>query len=175
MGRTRIGVAALAAALAVTGAAARADADWVIKLGAQYEVLPDLPQADAWAFAFNSIYEYNFAGPVWFEMGSGLAVNGTYFDWHVVEAGLVGKFPIGKIVPTFRAAFIFDWRQFFEDESGRDVSNFILGASFGPGVRFLFGDSGRAILIELGFIGGKLMRDPKDAYFAILPQVGFDF
>lgn len=162
--------------MAVMGHAARADANWVFKLGAQYEVEPDLPAEDAWAFTAGFINEYHFAGPVWFEFGSDFAVNGTYFDWSVVEAGLLCKFPIGKVAPTFRAAFVFDWRQFFEDQgAARSTSNFILGAAFGPGVRFMFGDTGRGLLMELGFLAGKLLREPKEPFFAILPMVGFDF
>lgn len=156
-------------------AAARSSA-WTFKPGAQYEVKPKLPEEDAWAFAMAFVNEYNFAGPVWFEFGTGIAVNGTYFDWNF-EAGLLGKFPIGKVVvPTFHAAVIFDWREFFEAQSGStSTANFILGAIFGPGVRFTFGEAERAVLIELGFVGGKLLRQPKEAYFAILPTLGFQF
>jgi len=154
--------------------ASEADANFAFKVGAQYEVKPKLPEDDAWAFAAAFISEYAFAGPISFEFGSSFAVNGTYFDWTIVEAGLLAKFPVGQVVPTFRAAFVFDWRQFFKEQP-TSTSNFLLGANFGPGIRFLFGKSGRGISLDVGFLAGRFMREPKDAFFAILPMIGFVF
>jgi len=157
--------------LAVAGAAIPSstlakDQAYSIRLGAALAVKPATDQA----FAFGTDGEYQFAGPFWFVYGGRLTINSDIFGWDL-EIGPLLKFSITDLLqPTFRATFMFGGISPLEDGG---ESNFIIGSSFGPGLRFRMGE--RAIFIDVGFEVGKFLRKPKDIYFAVLPMVGFEF
>jgi hypothetical protein len=172
--RARIAAVVLAAAVLAgpAAAAARTSSDFAIKVGAQLEFEPALAQA----FSLDFQSEYRFGGPVWFAFGTGFAVNDKAFDWNL-QVGVEGKFPSGNLTPTVRFAMWFDWKNTFDPQN--NLTSFpILGAIFGPGLRYELGE-GRGILFELNLAVGRHMRDwepgERPLYLAFIPQVGFQF
>ena len=142
------------------------DQAYSIRLGAALAVKPSTDQA----FAFGTDGEYSFAGPFWFVYGGRLTINGDVFGWDL-EIGPLLKFSVTDLLqPTFRATFMFGGISPLKD--GLE-SNFVIGSSFGPGLRFRLGE--RAIFVDVGFEVGKFLREPKRIYFGILPMVGFEF
>jgi hypothetical protein len=163
---------------------------WSIKLGAQLDFLPGqfesnnvqgtfkTDKVDA-GFALAFANEYHFYKPLWLQVSTILGVNGRCLDWGL-QVGLLLKILPGHFTPTFRGAIAFDWKTYWDDLGNRSTSNFALGGSFGPGMRFILGDDmDKAIFIDLDVFVGKFLKsfynNDKELYVVFTPMVGFEF
>ena len=141
---------------------------WVLKVGALLDAKP----AKEAAFALGTDNNYLFGGPFWLALGSRIAINGNYFGWDL-EVGFLLMFKTRSgMEPTFRAAFMFGGRTPFEEAK---QSNFQIGSSFGPGFRYRFRDSQRAICLDASVEVGKYLREPKQMFVSFMPTIGFEF
>lgn len=146
------------------------DNAFVIKLGGLVMVKPDTDGM----FVFGTQGEYAFAGPVALAYGVNGGVNEDYMRWSLdlgIMLKLRGK---TKLEPTIRTGFmvcgINPMKKGIE-------SMYILGSSFGVGVRYRF-ETGKALGLELGGEAGRVIgesSDTKKGYFAFVPTVGFEF
>jgi len=144
------------------------DSSYVVRLGGLFVVKPG---SDSY-FSFGTQGEYQFAGPLWFNYGGLLGINGDFLTWDIL-LGFLGKIPIGggPITPTIKADFMFKGFSPLEDNK---EGNYAVGSAFGPGIRYVF-ENGRSIFFDLDFGFGKFIKEPKDTYFAIGTYAGFEF
>ncbi len=168
------------------------DSDWqskfngfTFKLGAQIDVAPGkyTSGVDA-AFALMMSDEYHIYKPLWLETVSGIYVNGRYLDIPV-QIGFLLKMIPGKFVPTFRGTATVDFRYYFHEGTtpqpemgGFDI---LVGSTFGPGFRMLFGDRNQmGLVVDFDFFLGKNMYASSGGtgdnfVWSFFPMVGIEF
>jgi hypothetical protein len=157
---------------------------FTFKVGAQMDVAPGKANGDIdAAFALMLGNEYHIYKPLWLETISGLYVNGKYIDFPV-QIGFLLKLIPGKFVPTLRATATVDFRYYFYDRTTpAPMGDFdiLVGSTFGPGFRLLFGDRNQmGLVIDLDFFLGKNMYATGagtggNFVWSMFPMVGIEF
>ena len=170
------------------------DAEWqqknngiAIKLGVQLDVLPGKAQAGVdTGFALMLSDEYHIFKPLWFQIVSGLYVNGHNLDIPL-QLGFLVKLLPGAVVPTFRATATVDFKYYFHPSDptrtpdGMGGFDILVGSTFGPGFRWLFGDgNSKGLVFDLDFFIGQNMyasgdNNAQNLVWSVLPMVGIEF
>ena len=158
---------------------------FTFKIGAQMDVAPGKTPDGAIdaAFALMMGNEYHIYKPLWLDLVSGIYVNGKYLDFPI-QVGFLLKLIPGRFVPTLRATATVDFRYYYHSgTTPRGMSDFdiLVGSTFGPGFRFLFGDKNQmGLVIDFDFFLGQNMYQTGNGsagnfVWSMFPMVGIEF